>query len=89
MILVEGVCRHQRKALSACRLVASRPKFVVSADGTGVVGQAGARLLPDLADAAGQTTAYSAALRSIRPRGIELISLRQAFPVQTEELGAS
>ncbi|GHA65747.1 hypothetical protein GCM10010372_76790 [Streptomyces tauricus] len=46
-----------------------RPKVQVSADGSGVVGHAGARLLADLADATGLTAAYSAALRSLRPRG--------------------
>ncbi|MFJ1618728.1 IS1380 family transposase [Streptomyces sp. NPDC088251] len=46
-----------------------RPKIQVSADGSGVVGHAGARLLADLADATGLTAAYSAALRPLRPRG--------------------
>ncbi|SCF83573.1 hypothetical protein GA0115254_1185133 [Streptomyces sp. Ncost-T10-10d] len=36
-----------------------RPKVQVSADGSGVVGHAGARLLTDLADATGLTTTYS------------------------------
>lgn len=47
----------------------SRPKLVISADGTGVVGHAGARRLTHLADATGLTGAYSAALRPLRPRG--------------------
>ncbi|MEU1173362.1 transposase [Streptomyces microflavus] len=46
-----------------------RPKVHVSADGSGAVGHAGARLLADLADATGLTAAYSAALRPLRPRG--------------------
>ncbi|MFK0259545.1 IS1380 family transposase [Streptomyces sp. NPDC090445] len=46
-----------------------RPKAHVSADGSGVVGHAGSRLLADLADATGLTAAYSAALRPLRPRG--------------------
>ncbi|MDQ0798337.1 IS1380 family transposase [Streptomyces sp. B1I3] len=46
-----------------------RSKVHVSADGSGVVGHAGARLLADLADATGLTAAYSAALRPLRPRG--------------------
>ncbi|WP_437107519.1 IS1380 family transposase [Streptomyces flaveolus] len=46
-----------------------RPKVHVSADGSGVVGHAGARLVADLADATGLTAAYSAALRPLRPRG--------------------
>ncbi|MEU9457203.1 IS1380 family transposase, partial [Streptomyces sp. NPDC048277] len=49
--------------------IGSRPKLLVSADGLGVVGHAGARLLADLADATGLTAAYSAALRPLRPRG--------------------
>lgn len=46
-----------------------RPRGQVSADGSGVVGQAGARLLADLADATGLTAACSTALRPPRPRG--------------------
>ncbi len=46
-----------------------RPKIHVSADGSGVVGHAGARLLADLADATGLTAAYSSALKPLRPRG--------------------
>jgi hypothetical protein len=49
--------------------IGSRPKLHVSADGLGVVGHAGARLLADLADVTGLTTAYSTALRPLRPRG--------------------
>ena len=49
--------------------IGSRPKLHVSADGAGVVGHAGARLLADLADATGLTSAYSTALRPLRPRG--------------------
>ncbi|MEU9851649.1 IS1380 family transposase [Streptomyces sp. NPDC047985] len=48
---------------------ASRPKLVVSADGDGVVSHAGSRLLADLADATGLTTAFTDALRHLRPRG--------------------
>jgi flavin-binding protein dodecin len=47
----------------------SRPKLVVSADGHGVVNHAGSRLLADLADATGLTTAFTNALRQLRPRG--------------------
>ncbi|MEU7583510.1 IS1380 family transposase [Streptomyces sp. NPDC041068] len=49
--------------------IGSRPKLLVSTDGSGVVGRAGARLLADLADATGLTSAYSTALRRLRPRG--------------------
>jgi hypothetical protein len=47
----------------------SRPKLVVSADGRGVVSHAGSRLLADLADATGLTTAFTDELRRLRPRG--------------------
>ncbi|NUK63961.1 IS1380 family transposase [Streptomyces lunaelactis] len=46
-----------------------RPRVHVSADGSGVVGHAGARLLADLADVTGLTAAYSTVLRPLRPRG--------------------
>lgn len=47
----------------------SRPKLVVSADGCGVVTHAGSRLLADLADATGLTSAFAGALCQLRPRG--------------------
>lgn len=50
------------------KVTGSRPKIVVSADGRGVVGHAGARLLADVADATGLTAAFSAALGSLRQR---------------------
>jgi hypothetical protein len=37
----------------------SRPKLVVAADGRGVVGHAGTRMLADLAEATGLSTALS------------------------------
>lgn len=49
--------------------IGSRPKICVSADGSGVVGHTGARLLADLAEVTGLTTAYSAALGPLGPRG--------------------
>ncbi|MCX4792900.1 MULTISPECIES: IS1380 family transposase [unclassified Streptomyces] len=49
--------------------IGSRPKLHVSADGAGVVGHAGARLLADLADATRLTSAYSTALGPLRRRG--------------------
>jgi hypothetical protein len=42
---------------------------VVSADGSGVVRHAEARLLADLADATGLTNGHSTALRPLKPRG--------------------
>jgi len=46
----------------------SRPKLVVSADGTGVVGRAGTRLVADLADATGLTKAFGDGLARLRCR---------------------
>lgn len=46
----------------------SRPKVVVTADGRGVVGHAGTRLLADLADATGLSAAMSEALAPLRQR---------------------
>ncbi|MGY4920435.1 hypothetical protein ACWD9K_35575 [Streptomyces sp. 900116325] len=43
---------------------------MVSADGSGVVGHAGARLLTDLTDATGLTSACSTSLWRLRQRGI-------------------
>jgi hypothetical protein len=51
------------------RGIGLRPKVQVSADGSGVVGHAGALLLADLVDATGLGAAYSTALRSLRPGG--------------------
>jgi hypothetical protein len=46
----------------------TRPKISVTGDGRGVVGHAGARLLADLADATGLTSAFSLALARLRQR---------------------
>src|SRR6516164_2556350 len=46
----------------------SRPKIVAVADGRGVVGHAGTRLLADLADATGLSGAFSEALAPLRMR---------------------
>jgi hypothetical protein len=45
-----------------------RPKIIVRADGRGVVGHAGARLLADIADVTGLTDACSEALAGLRQR---------------------
>ncbi len=50
------------------KVTGSRPKIVVAADGRGVVGHAGARLLADLADATGLSAAFSDALGPLRVR---------------------
>ena len=46
----------------------TRPRISVSADGRGVVGHAGARLLSDLADATGLTDGFGEALAVLRQR---------------------
>lgn len=51
------------------KAIGSRPKVHVTADGSGVVGHAGTRLLADLADATGLTAGCSTALGRLRPRG--------------------
>jgi hypothetical protein len=50
------------------QVTGSRPKIVASADGRGVVGHAGARLLADVADATGLTGAFGQALGRLRTR---------------------
>ena len=50
------------------QVTGSRPKIVAAADGRGVVGHAGARLLADLADATGLTAAFGDALAPLRVR---------------------
>jgi hypothetical protein len=50
------------------QITGSRPKIVAAADGRGVVGHAGARLLADLADATGLSAAFSDALAPLRVR---------------------
>ncbi|MGW2183403.1 hypothetical protein ACWCXX_36270 [Streptomyces sp. NPDC001732] len=51
------------------KAIGSRPEVLVSADGSVVVGHAGARLLADPADATGLTSACSTVLWPVRPRG--------------------
>src|SRR3954471_17196339 len=46
----------------------ARPKITVSADGRGVVGHAGARLLTGVADATGLTGGFGEALAGLRQR---------------------
>jgi hypothetical protein len=50
------------------QVTVSRPKIVAAADGRGVVGHAGARLLADLADATGLSAAFGDALAPLRVR---------------------
>ena len=58
----------QVKGTRRVKRTSSRPKIVVTADGRGVVGHAGARLLADLADATGLSAAMSEALAPLRQR---------------------
>jgi DDE family transposase len=58
----------QAKGTRTVQRTSSRPKIVVSADGRGVVGHAGTRLLTDLADATGLVDAMSDALAPLRRR---------------------
>jgi hypothetical protein len=53
---------------SEMQVTAPRPKIIVSADGRGVVGHAGARLLADVAEVAGLTAVCSDALAGLRQR---------------------
>jgi hypothetical protein len=46
----------------------TRPKIVVSADGRGVVGHAGARLLADVAEVTGLVRVFTEALAGVRQR---------------------
>ena len=58
----------QAKGTRRVKRNSSRSKIVVTADGRGVVGHAGARLLVDLADATGLSKAMSDELASLRQR---------------------
>lgn len=68
MRLVEGLS-SQQEGTFCVHPTRSRPKLVVSADGHGVASHAGSRLLADLADVTGLTSAFMDALRRLRPRG--------------------
>jgi hypothetical protein len=57
------------KGTCGVKRTGTRPKIVVSADGRGVVGHVGARLLTDLADATGLSESVSEALLSLRATG--------------------
>ncbi|WP_281185378.1 IS1380 family transposase [Micromonospora halophytica] len=50
------------------KVTATRPKIMVTGGGRGVVGHVGARLLADLADVTGLTSAFSLALTKLRQR---------------------
>jgi hypothetical protein len=50
------------------KVTRTRPKITVSADGRGVVGHAGTRLLADVADATGLTGGFTDALAGLRQR---------------------
>ncbi|MGW5944548.1 hypothetical protein ACWIG3_05955 [Streptomyces celluloflavus] len=63
-----------------------RPKVYVGADGSGVVGHAGAQLLADLADATRLTAAHSTALRPLRLAGPDLIRGTDRHRVSSAEM---
>jgi hypothetical protein len=58
----------QMRSTRKVKRTSSRPKLVVTADGRGVVGHAGTRMLADLADATGLSAAMSEALAPLRQR---------------------
>jgi hypothetical protein len=59
-IPTEGTC--------AVKTTGTRPRITVSADGRGVVGRAGTRLLADVADATGLTDGFGEVLAGLRQR---------------------
>ncbi len=50
------------------KVIGTRPKIIVSADGRGVVGHAGARLLADVAEVTGLTGGFGDVLAGLRQR---------------------
>lgn len=60
-----GVLSSPEEGTFCVKDIGSRPRLVVSTDGSGVVGHAGARLPADLAEATGLTTAYFTVLRPL------------------------
>src|SRR5204862_931704 len=66
--LAEGLIHPATEGTFQMQVTGSRPKIVAVADGRGVVGHAGARLLADLADATGLTSGLSEALGPLRVR---------------------
>ena len=58
----------QKKGTRRVKRTSSRPKIVVTADGRGVVGHAGTRMVADLADVTGLSGAMSDALAPLRQR---------------------
>lgn len=58
LIWNDGTCRGSYPSVtegtSGVKATALRPKIIVSADGRGVVGHAGARLVADVAEVTGQ-----------------------------------
>ena len=85
MLRAKGTCR--------VKTTSTRPKIVVSADGRGVVGHAGTRLVADLADATGLSVAVSDALAPLRRRasghdpGRALFCLSLSIPSGVHGLG--
>ena len=65
-------CRRSKSPITegtrVVKTTGTRPKIIVTADGRGVVGHAGTRLLADVADATGLTGGFSVALQPLRRR---------------------
>ncbi len=61
-----------QKGTSMVKRNRCRPRLKVSADGRGVVGHAGARLLSDLADQLGLTAGLSAAMAPTKQRRVAM-----------------
>jgi hypothetical protein len=66
--LVESLINPATEGTFQVKVTGSRPKIVATADGRGVVGHAGARLLADVAAATGLSGAMSDALAPLRVR---------------------
>lgn len=64
-----GLLSSSTEGAFCIQAVGSLPRVVVSTDGSGVVGHAGACLLAELAHATGLTHAYSTAMGPLCPRG--------------------
>src|SRR6266545_7401883 len=68
MELVESPVSPSQRGTFQVKGTGSRPKITVTADGRGVVGHAGARLLADVAEATGLVREFSDALAGTRRR---------------------
>jgi hypothetical protein len=80
----------QTRGTRRVKVAGTRPKIVVSADGRGVVGHAGARLLADVADATGLTGACGDALADLRVvSSVDQLSAQAGQAILAENRAAS